>query len=57
MIGHVEALRTRIAQEHLSSLTLKIIITLWALGVIALVWFVVDNPWLLAGILAYEVLP
>lgn len=57
MFGNVEAFRSRIAQEHPSALTLKLIITLWALGVIALVWFVVDNPWILAGILAYEVLP
>jgi hypothetical protein len=36
--------------------TLKITIILWAIAVIILVLFV-DNPWILAGILAYEVLP
>ncbi len=49
-------------QQHLidlgySASTLKILITLWAIGVILLVWFVVDSPWILAAILAYEVLP
>lgn len=36
---------------------LKTVIVLWALMIIFLVLFVVNNKWLLAGILAYEVLP
>ena len=36
---------------------LKTIIVLWALFIIFVVLFVVDNKWILAGILAYEVLP
>lgn len=36
--------------------TLKIFISVWALLVIILAWSL-DSPWLLAGILAYEVLP
>ena len=35
---------------------LRIIITLWALFIIGLAW-IVDNGWVLAGILAYEILP
>lgn len=37
--------------------SLKTIIVVWAIGVILLVLFVVNDKWLLAGILAYEVLP
>lgn len=36
---------------------LKTIIVLWAIGIILLVVFVVDNKWVLAGIAAYEMLP
>lgn len=36
--------------------TLKTLIILWALFVIGLALWI-DNPWLLAGILAWEVLP
>lgn len=43
--------------EDFTATSLKTIIVLWALMVIFLVLFVVDNKWLLAGILAYEVLP
>ena len=43
--------------EDYTAATLKTLIVLWAIGVILLVLFVVDNKWLLAGILAYEVLP
>ena len=37
--------------------SLKTMIVLWAILIIFLVLFVVDNKWILAGILAYEVLP
>ena len=37
--------------------SLKTMIVLWALMIIFLVLFAVNNKWLLAGILAYEVLP
>lgn len=36
---------------------LKTAIVLWAFFVIFLVLFFVDNPWVLAGIFLYEVLP
>lgn len=36
---------------------LKTGIVLWAIFVIFLVIFVIDNKWLLAGIFLYEVLP
>ena len=35
---------------------LKTLIVLWALFIVILA-IVVDNPWILAGILAYEILP
>ena len=35
---------------------LRVFITLWAIAVAILVWFI-DNKWILAGIAAYEVLP
>lgn len=57
MFGTTEALRSHIANASPSVLTLKTLITLWVIGVLILTWFIVDNPWLLAGILAYEVLP
>lgn len=57
MFGTTEALRSKIATQSPSTLTLKTLITLWVIGVLVLTWFVIDNPWLLAGILAYEVLP
>lgn len=44
-------------QNDFTTATLKTLIVLWALFVIVLVLFFVDNKWLLAGILAYEVLP
>lgn len=37
--------------------TLKTLIVVWAIIVILLTIFVVNNKWVLAGILAYEVLP
>ena len=42
--------------EDFSLTSLKVAIILWALFVIVLVLFV-NNKWILAGILAYEVLP
>lgn len=42
--------------EEMPSITLKVVIILWALFVIGLALWI-DNPWILAGILAYEVLP
>lgn len=36
---------------------LRWFIILWSIGIIVLVLFVVRNKWILAGILAYEVLP
>ena len=36
--------------------SLRVVITLWALFVIVLAW-TIENTFLLAGILAYEVLP
>ena len=44
------------AQDYTAA-TLKALIVAWAILIIVLVLFFVDNPWLLAGILAYEVLP
>lgn len=43
--------------DDFTTSALKTLIVLWALFVIFLVLFVVDNKWLLAAILAYEVLP
>lgn len=53
----VQQFQHHLIEQGYTASTLKILITLWAIGVILLVWFVVDNPWLLAAILAYEVLP
>lgn len=43
-------------QDYTTS-TLKTLIILWAIFVIFLVLFVIDDKFLLAAILAYEVLP
>lgn len=43
--------------EDFTAATLKTLIVVWAILVIFLVLFVVQNKWLLATILAYEVLP
>lgn len=43
--------------EDWTQASLKAAIVLWALFIIFLVIFVVDNKWILAGILAYEILP
>lgn len=42
--------------EDMTVATLRWAITLWAIFVIALAWLI-DNGWVLAGLLAYEVLP
>jgi cell division septal protein FtsQ len=49
--------RYRQQLAHEPVLWLKWAITIWALLVLFIVWFVVDNAWLLAAILLYEVLP
>lgn len=43
--------------EHYTASSLKVLIVTWAILVILVTVFVVDNPWILAGILAYEILP
>jgi len=43
--------------DDFTTATLKTLIVVWAVLIVLLVLFVVDNKWLLAGILAYEVLP
>lgn len=43
--------------ENYTETILKGMIVVWAIFVIILVLFFVNNKWLLAGILAYEVLP
>ena len=43
--------------EDYTASSLKLLIVLWAIFIIFLVLFVVDNKWVLAGILAYEILP
>jgi hypothetical protein len=42
--------------EKLGTTTLKVIIIVWALVMIGLALYI-DNPWILAGMLAWEVLP
>ena len=44
------------AHEHFGTNALRTIIIVWALVIIAMA-LVIDNPWILAGILAWEVLP
>jgi len=53
--------RHNLASGHTAT-WLATFITLWAIGVIILVWFLVSQNikhinWILAGILLYEVLP
>lgn len=48
--------RERIIEQHWSIATLKLLIILVALILIGLAFFI-DNPLLLAGILAWEILP
>lgn len=52
----IHSVRQGFYQDFTESM-LKTLIVVWAILVILLVLFVVDNKWLLAGILAYEVLP
>jgi hypothetical protein len=50
----------KIRQEFYEEYTvtgLKVAIVVWAVFVSILVIFFIDNKWILAGILAYEVLP
>ena len=48
--------RTALSHDFTAT-ALKTAIVIWAIFVILLVVFVVDNKWLLAGIFLYEVLP
>jgi len=48
--------RTSLSKDFTST-SLKTAIVLWAIFVIILTLFFIDNKWLLAGILLYEVLP
>lgn len=50
-------IKEKVTNQHWSVNTLRIIITLWTVGILVLVWFVVDNPVALIAILLYEVLP
>ena len=43
--------------DNFTVTTLKTIIVLWAIFVIFLVIFVINDPWILAGIFLYEALP
>lgn len=43
--------------NNFSASTLKVLIVVWAILVIILVLFFLHNKWLLAGVLAYEILP
>lgn len=43
-------------QRDFTQTSLRVVITLWALFIIVLAW-TIENKFLLAGILAYEVLP
>lgn len=55
--GLTTKLRSDINKQHWSVTTLKVVITLWVIGVLILTWFFVNNPYVLTGILLYEVLP
>lgn len=57
MLGLVRNAQQKVYEQHWSLTTLRVVITLWSVGVIFLAWFVLDNPWLLAGLFAYEALP
>jgi len=52
----IEQTRRNFARDYTTT-ALKTMIVVWALLVIFATIFVVDNKWILAGILAYEVLP
>jgi hypothetical protein len=51
----IKKLREELARDFTVT-SLRLAITVWALLIIALAWLI-DNAWILAGILAYEVLP
>lgn len=44
------------ANNDMTLVGLRVTITLWALMIIVVAW-IIDNKWVLATILAYEVLP
>ncbi len=48
--------RDKVLEQHWSISTLKLLIITVAILLIILALFI-DNPWILAAILAYEVLP
>lgn len=52
----VENMRTQFSENY-SVFTLKTIIVIWAIMVIIVVLFFVDNPYALAAIFLYEALP
>lgn len=52
----VDKAQKRFSEQYTAS-SLKVLIVIWAILVIIVSVFFVDNPWILAGILAYEVLP
>jgi hypothetical protein len=51
----IQRVQAEFAQDFTKA-GLKTLIILWALFIIALA-LLIDEPWVLAGILAYEVLP
>jgi len=51
-----EDLRQSFANDYTAA-ALKTLIVVWAITVALLALFVIDNKWVLAGMLAYEVLP
>lgn len=55
MNSWIRALQQQFASDFTLT-SLRVTITLWALFIIVLAW-VINNKWILAGILAYEVLP
>ena len=55
MNGFIKRLQAAFYQD-MTTASLKAAIVVWALFVIVLA-LLIDNPWVLAGILAYEVLP
>ena len=52
----VDKAQRKFSEQYTAS-SLKALIVMWAILVIIVTIFFVDNPWILAGILAYEVLP
>jgi hypothetical protein len=52
----IRDIRQRLTEYH-SVLALKAMIVIWAILLVFFVVFFIDNKWVLAGILLYEVLP